>query len=160
MRQRARVERVARPPTRQEGKAGVYAVIRGPKPGLGRLPQRGRDRGANVPEVRAGGRVLEGGGQPGDRQGPLRRHPGPRRPVCLQGTESPERRDDAAVLPRCLSGDARGRGAGDGPGAIGGTLPDGEVGDIVASLGTLIGALPASFAAAPTLPAAPVRRRP
>ena len=29
MRQRARVERAARPPTRQEGKAGVEAVMRG-----------------------------------------------------------------------------------------------------------------------------------
>jgi cytochrome c peroxidase len=43
---------------------------------------------------------------------------------------------------------------------LGVTLPDTEIGEIVAFLGSLTGALPASFAAAPTLPAAPVRRGP
>jgi len=43
---------------------------------------------------------------------------------------------------------------------LGVTLPDAEISEIVAFLGTLTGALPASFATAPTLPAAPVRRGP
>jgi len=43
---------------------------------------------------------------------------------------------------------------------LGITLPDTEIEEIVAFLGTLTGALPTSFAAAPTLPAAPVRRGP
>jgi len=43
---------------------------------------------------------------------------------------------------------------------LGVTLPDTEISEIVAFLGTLTGALPASFATAPTLPAAPVRRGP
>src|SRR5215470_10307255 len=43
---------------------------------------------------------------------------------------------------------------------LGVTLPDAEISDLVAFLGTLTGALPASFATAPTLPAAPVRRGP
>jgi cytochrome c peroxidase len=43
---------------------------------------------------------------------------------------------------------------------LGVALPDAEISEIVAFLGTLTGALPAGFAAAPTLPAAPVRRGP
>ena len=43
---------------------------------------------------------------------------------------------------------------------LGVALPDAEISEIVAFLGTLTGALPASFATAPTLPAAPVRRGP
>jgi cytochrome c peroxidase len=43
---------------------------------------------------------------------------------------------------------------------LGFTLPDTEIGEIVAFLGTLTGALPANFAAAPTLPPAAVKREP
>ena len=43
---------------------------------------------------------------------------------------------------------------------LGVALPDAEISEIVAFLGTLTGALPTGFAAAPTLPAAPVRRGP
>jgi cytochrome c peroxidase len=43
---------------------------------------------------------------------------------------------------------------------LGVTLPDTEIGEIVMFLGTLTGPRPASFAAAPTLPSAAVRRAP
>ena len=43
---------------------------------------------------------------------------------------------------------------------LGSTLPDAEIGEIVAFLGTLTGTLPASFVAAPTLPSGAVKRGP
>src|SRR5262249_21401052 len=43
---------------------------------------------------------------------------------------------------------------------LGITLPDPEVGEIVAFLGTLRGPLPPNFVAPPTLPSAAVKRRP
>jgi cytochrome c peroxidase len=41
---------------------------------------------------------------------------------------------------------------------LGRTLPDAEIGEIVAFLGALTGTLPASFVSAPTLPSAAVKR--
>src|SRR5215510_339330 len=79
------------------------------------LSQRSGGGRPDVSEIWSGGRVLEGDGQPRDRQGSIRLHKGPGGPVRLQGPQSPKRGDDGALLPRWIGPDAsRGR-KGNGP---------------------------------------------